>query len=477
MLNRISDTFSLNHQDLVEAGVLDSFIDVDSRFHIDPYLLSSIEIPELSDCYEKIQDHFRKIITILDASQKKEDRCWREAVRLLCFHEIPQLGLGYSKSGKSSSAIGENIANKLTETAKEIINAGIKDPVIFELIGLFEEGIGADRISDMTASLILRNLLHFTDRLTRQFSISSKIIKFEKIDYLMPKNPKNGRSIILIPKDILSPLPTAYSWDDIDLVCSHNQQLRDRVNQIIGNTWKDATNRKKISKRELKSILLNEPEVFQDLINCYKKKLVKRYDFDNDPVGESIWFDLAIQYTKEFPFKSPVDGIVNNENIFYIVKAICHKYSELIESNGLFKMLYNDEGNLRHERFAQLLFYGIADSYCEANNLDLTRECDGGRGPVDFKVSTGYYSRVLVEIKYSTNTHLVNGFTSQLPIYNKAERTQYSIYLIIKTSDSDNSLEKVRKLKNDAETKNQRVPEIIVIDGRFQKPASIKTKK
>ena len=55
MLNRISDTFSLNHQDLVEAGVLDSFIDVDSRFHIDPYLLSSIEIPELSDCYEKLR--------------------------------------------------------------------------------------------------------------------------------------------------------------------------------------------------------------------------------------------------------------------------------------------------------------------------------------------------------------------------------------------------------------------------------------
>ena len=133
--------------------------------------------------------------------------------------------------------------------------------------------------------------------------------------------------------------------------------------------------------------------------------------------------------------------------------------------------------NLRHERFAQLLFYGIADSYCEANNLDLTRECDGGRGPVDFKISTGYYSRVLVEIKYSTNTHLINGFTNQLPIYNKAERTQYSIYLIIKTSDSDNSLEKVRKLKNDAETKNQRVPEIIVIDGRLQKSASIKTTK
>ena len=38
---------------------------------------------------------------------------------------------------------------KLAKTAYDIVKAGIEDFDIFELIGLLEEGIGADRISYM----------------------------------------------------------------------------------------------------------------------------------------------------------------------------------------------------------------------------------------------------------------------------------------------------------------------------------------
>lgn len=469
MAYRISDTFDLDHNTLVSEGVLDTFTDLDSHFYIDPYLLSSTTIPEMSSCYENMQNHFKKIIKILD-SANKDDRLWREAVKLLTFPEVPNFGLGYSKNGKRGSAIGKRLANKLVEVAKEIIDSGIKDPVIFELIGLFEEGIGADRISDMTAYIILPELLNFTQRVTKQFSISSIPFNFKKISYSVPKDPRTNKPILLIPHEIISPLPVAYSWDDIDLVCVHNKDLRNKVNIIIGETWKEA--HQKVHKKDLKYIILEQPKLLQDLIDSYKRKIPQKYNFEKDPIGEFIWYSLSREYTQQFPIDFSEFKIINAENILIIVKKICQKYSELIENNGLFQIFYNDEKKLRNERFAQLLFYGIADSYCEANNLDLSRECNGGRGSVDFKISSGYLSKISVEVKYSNNKRLVHGFTNQLPIYDKAEKSKHSIYLIIQTSSSTTSIKKVLQLHSDAQNKGQRVPDVIIINGNFQQSAS-----
>ena len=77
-------------------------------------------------------------------------------------------------------------------------------------------------------------------------------------------------------------------------------------------------------------------------------------------------------------------------------------------------MFYDDNNKLSHEIFAQLLFYGFADTYCESNNIDLNREPNAGRGPVDFKFSRGYHSKVTVEVKYSSNNCVVHGFTTNI---------------------------------------------------------------
>jgi hypothetical protein len=80
---------------------------------------------------------------------------------------------------------------------------------------------------------------------------------------------------------------------------------------------------------------------------------------------------------------------------------------------------------------AQKVFYGVADSYCEANNLDLSPEINSGRGYVDFKVSRGYRAKVVVEVKLTTNSSLRHGYEVQLAEYQKAERTASSVYIIV----------------------------------------------
>ena len=179
------------------------------------------------------------------------------------FHEVGHIGLGYSKSGKNGSGIGGKFAKKLTETAYQLVTAGIKDPEIFQLVGLLEEGIGADRISDMTISILRDDFLHYTQSVSKSLNLKTKKFTFDSKTYLLPHNPQN-EPIIFCPRSILTDLPVAFDSDDIDRVCSHNDALRDKVNEIIGDIFDKKT--RALIKRNLKNFILNNPVILESPI-------------------------------------------------------------------------------------------------------------------------------------------------------------------------------------------------------------------
>jgi hypothetical protein len=461
MVRRLSDVLKVSHQDLEAKGVFDSFLDIDSKLYIDPHLMANSNLPEMREAYAQFRKHFENVISVLTASKRRGDIFWRKAARMLIFHEIPQLGLGYSNKGTRGSAIGFALASELTDTAKVIIDAGIRAPEIFELMGLIEEGIGADRISDMVAAIVIRHLHQYSQRMADELSIDARFYTYGDKEYRLPFDPISGRRIFLLPQEILRALPIANDWSDIDEVCSHNAALRERVNAIIGDTWKKASHK---AKRDLRETLLQEPEVLRDLIDQYKAKPADQYDFTLDPEGEVIWFTAAQKYSQLHPLDLTQYKQLNIENAYAVVLSICQRYKQLIEDNGLVQLLYNDKGALKHERAAQLLFFGIADAYCEANNLDLNREPNAGRGPVDFKLSRGYNIRINVEVKYSSNPKLITGYREQLPTYNLAEKTTYSIYLVLQTSKSTDRIDELKEMYSNSKAGGIRSPEIIVID-------------
>lgn len=153
--------------------------------------------------------------------------------------------------------------------------------------------------------------------------------------------------------------------------------------------------------------------------------------------------------------------------------TICGQFKKLIEDNGLSKELYNEETQKpRHEETSQKLFFAVADSYCKANDLDLTRESDAGRGPVDFKFSSGYDIRVLVETKLNKNSQLLKGYDKQLEIYKSAERTQLAIYMVLIVSPNISSLERLEKHVAELRKENEATPKLFVIDGLIRPSAS-----
>jgi hypothetical protein len=121
-----------------------------------------------------------------------------------------------------------------------------------------------------------------------------------------------------------------------------------------------------------------------------------------------------------------------------------------------------------------MMFFINAYSYCKANDLDLTPEADTGNGPVDFKVSKGFSSRIIVEIKLSNSKKLLDGYHKQLEAYTNAEECSTSYYLVILVSP--NVPPQLKSLINiyREQTKSQDLPrkKLIVIDGRKKPSAS-----
>jgi hypothetical protein len=468
MSKKISDVLGISHQDLENEGVFDSFINIDSQLHIDPYLLRTVSIPDFADSRRKFNAYFENIIRLLQASTNKTDRMFTTASKLLQFKELPNVSLGYSKSS-SGTGIGPILAKKIASSAKEIIDAGIVDPIIFELVGLFEEKIGSDRISDMTIRIILEDLLSFTQRLAINYQSRVGQFSYKEQIYNLPFNQENGQFIVFVPIEILRKLPVANDWDDIDIVCEHNADIRRRINKMIGRTWKEATSKKR--KLKLRETILAYPEVMRDLITKYSVKEASHYDFSNDPDDLFKWEMISQDYANNFPLRIENYDSLTNEKLLEIVLQICGQYKKLIEDNGLNRLLY-DGHKLKNERFAQLLFFGIADSYCNSNNLDLSREPNAGRGPVDFKISRGANFKINVELKYSTNNNLLEGYITQLPIYNRSENSLQSILLIIKTSSRETLINDVIATREAEIQAGRRAPQIQIVDGRIMPSAS-----
>lgn len=473
MPRKISTLLGTTTKELESKGVFDGFVDVDSRLHIDPSLLKKVNIKEFESAEEEFRDYFNNILTLIKGSNKQGDALWNEAWRRLQFKEEGSAALGYSEKGTGGSGIGSKLALNILKTAKEIIDAGIVDPVIFELVGIIEDNIGADRISDMTTSILFNHFLEFTQRVSKELNVKTEEFTIRGVKYQLPKDEFAETFIVFMPKKLLNGLPIASSWSDIDIVCAYNDKLRKRLNKTIGNSWKSAL--KRLTKKDLRKLLLENPELLKDLIQQYKDKPKSEYDFKNDPLGEIIWAELSETAPIDYPLNLRDYNPITSNSILEVVKIICKHFGTLIEDNGWFEYLYDERGKQKKERAPQLLFYGIAEAYCEANNLSLDRETNAGIGSLDFKLSHGFDAKVNVELKYSTNPNLMKGFEKQLPAYNRAEKTNHSIYLIKMTKNNSKKIKNLLKIADEQKANGKRVPEIIVIDGRKQLSASRRT--
>lgn len=461
-----SDKFNISNKELKTLGVFDCILDLDTRFFIDPALLELCKEPEFVNAKAKVEKYFSDIIALLRHSKQKWDMYWRKADKLLTFNEITGTCIGYAQSGTRGNAIGAELRFSILSTIKELVDEGEEDPVLFELLGVFQERVGCDRISDLITFILFEEIVNYTQRIVTHFKVSNFVIRLDKQNYNVCYNPYNKQPILLLPFAILSPLPIATCFEDIDFVCTENERVRNEINKYFD--WDD---RKKIKKSDIMLYLKVNKDFRHAFIEAYKNMPKEMSDYLESNSGEYVWYAAAKEYTEKYPLSLNYLSGKNFESVENITYKICNQFKSLIENNGLNHLLYDSTGKPKHEPAAQLLFFGIADSYCKANDIDLSREINNGRGPVDFKLSKGANEKVLVEVKLSSNPQLEHGILTQLPIYMAQEDTKRAVYLIIDNGHKK-KIDKLIEVYNKLSDIQKEKIKIILIDSTIKPSAS-----
>lgn len=180
---------------------------------------------------------------------------------------------------------------------------------------------------------------------------------------------------------------------------------------------------------------------------------------------------------KELPdelFESKQIKLPANEDEFLeMIDEIITDFKNWIENTG-YRLLVDDLGKPRHEELCQILFEGYLKKYCKHVEIDLTREVETGRGPIDFRFSSTVHFLAHVELKKENNPNLVHGLSKQLPTYMNSEEVRFGFFIIFEFGIKNISKlkEKLEKQRIEVERDMGIKLRIIYIDAKRKPSAS-----
>jgi hypothetical protein len=479
----LSTYLGRTREQLEKVGVLDSTLGIDTKLFVDPKLLVKSSIKEFKDSRKTIIQYFALLLRKHKQSHKST-RLLEQARDMLAVHEPQGLSIGYGNKTDRGTAISKTLANKILLSASEILAVGIDDEELIEVLGLFVEGFGPDSISDLIVSIVYKDFCKYTQRISSALKVKTQVFSIGNENYELPKNPFKDLPIIFIPYSLLSPLPMAVSWDDIVAAAQHNASLRNDLNSIVFPALKESLDDiKGKSRTEIDRFRIE----FNHLLKIYREVDAKAYDLKEDKKG---YYSLQPFVEQEANLITASSTPTTQDQLVSSVRELIGQFQRAIEDNGGSTLLYRktETGRLlkdmpHNEDVAQILFYLIADLYCQRANIFLSREPNAGLGPVDFSLGKGYDSKLLVEIKKSNNKDLENGYKRQIESYTKSEKAFYSFFVVINIKEGKKKIDelppqlvRIKEIYEENLKKQVPTPELIIIDGLIHpSPSKLKS--
>ena len=462
-----SKHFEIDPVLLDTQGFIDPILNADTKLFIDPLLLEASSNPVVNKkAFNILKGRFQEVISLVDASKTTADVAWRSAAKRLDLSETSETCLGYGSASISGSSRPDSLKQKILTTAKEIITLGEHNPQIISLMGLLEEGVGPDTISDMTTNFIQPVLAEITEAFCQKNKIKTK--QFSRYENRsLPENPyRPGSPVLLVPKDVVRHLPIANDWDEVSKVVFEIEDIRTAVNRLLGDITRATVTEKKDAIRQVAlQSLHNFQEIFEAILNSGS-----HYDPNDDIFGYYAFRKVFAMDLSFFKGKIGQQKKADKDELLRIVKEIILHFQRMVEDNNLWELLWS-KNKPRRERAAQLLFFAVAESFCKANDIDVSPEMNAGGGPVDFKFSKGYKNKVLVEIKLSTGT-VVHGYEKQLEIYKKASDTDAGIFMVVDVGGIKGKLQRIKNLRELKIKAGESTSEIFLVDAKKKKSAS-----
>ena len=164
------------------------------------------------------------------------------------------------------------------------------------------------------------------------------------------------------------------------------------------------------------------------------------------------------------------------EEFYDWLGTLIDRFQHAVEQSDLWRALWDDKlTRPRGEKIIQAIAGTMWTILCEAADVDITREANVGRGPVDFKFSAGWRRRALIEVKLLASSKLRQGAEAQLPQYMASERLSCAYYVCVGFTDDDfrpERLQLVRDTCAEYQAKSKKTVRARFIDARPKKSAS-----
>jgi len=493
-----TDCFNIDAETLEEYGAFDISLINDLPLFIDPFLIFGSEKQE----YKELHSSILKYLTFLKSKSERGNITTAEIKSWYKFSEVKQNWLGYSVTGNSGSGLGMSFGKSMSANMHIIYDDLNRETITtsshIEKVGLFEIGVGKDNISDFTCNLIKSYLLEYTEAFAKQYLAQSQVktINVDKVyfDYSfkrwMPKRFVlpfyNNDYVILTPKDILTKDENWINAHDLRSefigICNSipNEQLRREINEyfssclpapvIIGKGNK--TRHKEPSQSDRSKAMQRTIQKFPEILNYYIKSK------EENKVGATNISQQKVAEVEEM-FKNKVSQLISqlkNDTEFYMLNPASYTEAmkrveflkDVIENGDGYRMFYHKGEPIKREADLQVIYRLTWYS----SPLDVNREVNNGRGPVDYVISQGAKDKTLVEFKLASNSKLRMNLENQVKIYEKANNTKQSIKVILYFSDVE--YEKITKILK--ELKLDKDNSIVLIDAGNNKPSASNVK-
>lgn len=451
----------------------------DTKLFIDPFLIFKSNHPNFQNAHEELIWFFNKAFNLGVESQGiRRHPAHKKLEAMLLFPEVSEICLGYTAGGTGGSGSGGGFSKAIIAGILESISLGLTEVTHFEEIALFHQGIGPDRISDITANILKRRFINYTQEVCRKFNIPTRRVRLANSDFdydflrwewdtvQLPWNPYSERGIILVPQEFLRTLPVISPeefWEH--LWTDKGEQLRNDFNYEI---------KSKINKADIIKLARENRFWVRDYLEFVENKArPTEYDLQTDSKGLYLWGQETSSFVNSNP--QQIDAS-SKEEFKKAINLMVSQYQHFVQENAGYRLLWDDKFRRpKSEEASQLLFVGIVKNYCIANDIDLNRETNIGRGPVDFKFSSGYESRALLEVKLANNSKFWRNLHNQLPAYLSAEQITLGYYLIIVYRRSDfKKLTNIQKTIDEISKETGTTLEAIVVDATAHKPSASK---
>jgi hypothetical protein len=141
----------------------DPILVADTKLFVDPFLIFQDDHPSWSGAHDRLIDHFNICFKLIAEGNRNPGSVpYRKAIALLHFPEPREFCLGYTEQGTRGSGSGLGYARLIAAAMEDAIARGLQDLRHFEELGVLNEGIGPDRISDLTCNVLRGDLMKYT---------------------------------------------------------------------------------------------------------------------------------------------------------------------------------------------------------------------------------------------------------------------------------------------------------------------------